>query len=229
MNATFKIDVQRPVKFFDGIANKASKPDPILKRWGGYFIATARKRADAAEGWPSLKASTVAKYTYTRTSKITSWGGVRTTYASKLEGYLKGQAKKGSATADMDLKELARLRAGGRVSKDDLAWGGSAALARLRKTAARAQAQRDQGKKATAGGKKRKIAGVKLLGRAARQITFLLAGTKVTALSKVPFAGVHNEGGTSGNDATQPKREFLSIRSKDQVLLSSIALEHFLK
>ena len=106
MNATFKIDVQRPVKVFDQIADKASKPDPILKRWGGYFIATARKRADAAEGWPGLSAATREKLEQTRTSSVTVAGEIRKSYGVKLDSYLRLQQAKGAAP----LSAIERLR-----------------------------------------------------------------------------------------------------------------------
>ena len=228
----FRIDAAGPIKTFDGIAKRAGDTTGLLKRWGGYFRAKAHDRADAAEGWPGLSAATREKLEQTRTSSVTVAGEIRKSYGVKLDSYLRLQQAKGAATAPADIAELRRLRSGGRVERDSkgkkaAAWGGSKAIDRLRKRLAKAQDQRAKGKRATVGGDKRKIAKHRLLGSVARQITWNVEGTKVTTLSRVPWSGVHNEGGSVGNGATVPQRNFLRIDASDKQELSKIALEHF--
>ena len=228
----FRIDASGPIKSFDNIARRAGDTTGLLKRWGGYFRAKAHDRADAAEGWPGLSAATREKLEQTRTSSVTVAGEIRKSYGVKLDSYLKLQQAKGAATAPADIAELRRLRAGGRVERDAkgkkaAAWGGSKAIDRLRKRLAKAQDQRAAGKRATVGGDKRRSERHKLLGSVARQITWSVEGNTVKALSRVPWSAVHNDGGSVGNGATVPQRNFLRIDASDKQELSKIALEHF--
>jgi len=228
----FTINAAGPIKTFDGIAKRAGDTAGLLRRWGGYFRAKAHDRADAAEGWPGLSAATREKLEQTRTSSVTVAGEIRKSYGSKLDGYLKLQQSKGTPSAAADIAELRRLRGGGRVERDAkgkkaAAWAGSKAIDRLRKRLAKAQDQRAKGKRASVGGDKRKIAKHRLLGSVARQIVWNVEGSRVTTLSRVPWSGVHNEGGSVGNGATVPKRNFLRIDASDTLELSKIALEHF--
>ena len=228
----FRINAAGPIKTFDQIARRAADTAGLLKRWGGYFRSKAHDRADAAEGWPGLSEETRKKLEQTRTSSITVAGEIRKSYGSKLDAYLTLQERKGTPGAAADLAELRRLRAGGRVERDAkgkkaAAWGGSKAIDRLRKRLARAQDQRAKGKRATVGGNRRKSERHKLLGSVARQIVWSVQGNEVKTMSKVPWSGVHNEGGSVGNGASVPRRNFLRIDASDTVELSKIALEHF--
>ena len=167
------------------------------------------------------------------TSKVTAWGGVRESYATKLESYLRVQGAKGSTTAAADLAELRRLRAGGKVDRDAkgkkvAAWNGSKAVDRLRRGLARAQDQRAKGKRATVGGDRRRSEGHKLLGSVARQITWNVEGNRVTTMSRVPWSDVHNKGGAVGNGATVPEREFLYLEPGDLAEMNKIALQHLM-
>ena len=229
----FKIDATGPIKTFDSIAKRAGDTTGLLKRWGGYFKTKALARADAAEGWPGLSEETRKKLEQTRTSSITVAGEIRKSYGSNLERYLKVQEKKGNPNASMDLAELRRLRAGGRVDRDAkgkkaAAWGGTKAVDRLRRRLAKAEDQRAAGKRARVGGDRRRIEKHRLLGSVARQIVWDVQGVQVVkTMSKVPWSGVHNEGGTAGNGAQIPERSFLRIDASDTVELSKIALQHF--
>jgi len=230
---SFHVNASGPIKSFEGIARRAADTKGLLHAWGGYLRKEALKRADAAEGWAPLSEAYQLKLQQTRTSSVTQLGALRKGYASKLEGYLRGQEKKGSATAAADLQELRRLRQGGRVDRDSAgkkaaAWGGSKAVDRLRKRLAKAEDQRAKGKRATVGGNKRKADRHKLLGSVARQIVFRVESeTTVETLSRVPWSKVHNEGGAAGNGATEPARPFLRLDATDMAKLSDIALEHF--
>ena len=229
----FTFDISQPSKRFDAIERRAQQFGPILKRWGGYLRASALKRAEAADGWAPLAESTRKKYEQTRTSSVTSAGNVRKSYAGNLEGYLKKEEKKGSTTASADLAELRRLRAGGKVERGEggrkaAAWTGSKAVDRLRKRLARAEDQRAKGRKAKVGGDRRKSEKHKMLGVVARSIVFRTEGTGVSDMSRVPWSGAHNEGGSVGNGATVPARPFLFISSDDRRTLAQIALEHML-
>ena len=228
----FKIDAAGPIKTFEGIAKRANDTTGLLRRWGGYFRQKAHDRADAAEGWPGLSAATREKLEATRTSSVTVAGEIRKSYGVKLDAYLRLQQVKGTPSAAADIAELRRLRSGGKVERDSkgkkaAAWSGSKAIDRLRKRLAKAQDQRAAGKRARVGGDARKAERHKLLGSVARQIVWNVEGNSVKALSRVPWSGVHNEGGSVGNGATVPQRSFLRIDAEDKAELSKIALEHF--
>lgn len=216
-----------------GIEARAGDPGAILKRWGGYFRAQALRRAASQEGWPPLAESTRKKLQQQRLAKVTSAGKVRASYGSALDRYLARDANKGSAGAAADLQELRRLRAGGAVDRAEdgrkaAAWGGSRAIDRLRKQLARAQDQRQKGKRATVGGKRRKADKHKLLGQVATAIVWKLEGTSVKAFGRVPFSAVHNDGGSAGHGASEPQRVFLAVDAQDRVVLVDIVRQQLL-
>ncbi len=233
----FKVDVHGPIKTFEGIARRAGDTKGLLHAWGGHLRKEALKRAEKAEGWAPLSEAYQLKLQQTRTSSVTQLGALRKGYASKLEGYLRGQEKKGVATAPADLAELRRLRSvvGAVIDRDQkgkkaAAWGGSKAVDRVRKRLAKAEDQRAKGKRATVGGDKRKAERHKLLGSVARQIVFNVvdSATSVKTLSRVPWSKVHNEGGAVGNGASVPARVFLRLDATDMAKLSKIAEDHFM-
>lgn len=224
----YRVNVERPVKQFEAIAERSQEPEKMLKRWGGYLKSAALKRADAAQGWAPLAESTRYRLEHTRTANVTAMGSVRASYARGLEKYLAREEKRGSGSAAQDLAELRRLRAGGSVGKIQRGqkWSGSKAIDRLRRAVSKAQAQRAEGKRANVGGDKRRSAGHKMLGRVARQLVWAQSGASVSVMSKVPFSAVHNDGGSAGKGASIPKRQFLTIDEKDRIVLAQIAEEH---
>lgn len=228
---------------FTVMGARAANPAPILKRWGGYLRKAALARADSGEGWAPLAESTRKRLEQTRTARVTAHAQVRASYGRALQGYLQRQQRAGEPTAAADLAELHRLRAGGRVDRQVTkrgklssraqAWAGGKAIGRLRAQLARAQAQAEQQRAAgqtrvrvSVGGERRKSASHKLLGRVARQVIFRAGDTSVKVLSKVPWSGVHNDGGTAGHGARIPKRVFLEITSENEKVMREIVLEH---
>ena len=48
MELRYKVDVSAAVQVFEGLSQRAGDPEPILKRWGGYFRWKAGKRQEEA-------------------------------------------------------------------------------------------------------------------------------------------------------------------------------------
>ena len=187
----------------------------IMKRWGKYMRATARDRIRGGEGMAPLAASTQKKYELTRTSKVTTKGKIRVSYAKQLASYFKGAKKQA------DLDELNALRAGKSATTAAVTGASSKAITRLRKQLARYQTT---GKRV--GGNRRKIQKHKLLGKLAQAFTFdLFDGRKVVISNYVPWSGVHNLGGSVGNGATLPARKFLYFSPGNESRLAEIAAE----
>lgn len=57
----------------------------------------------------------------------------------------------------------------------------------------------------------------KVLGKMASSVSAKASGGTLTVGSKIPWSSVHNEGGTAGKGATEPKREFLPPPSEDDL------------
>lgn len=128
------------------------------------------------------------------------------------------------ARAQDQKRKIAEARAGLEAARAAAGQEGATdkAHARLAKLEAKAQG------KVRVGGDKRKAGNHKLLGRVARQIEWKLGGNRVSAFGRVPWGAVHNEGGSAGHGASEPKREHLAIRTEDETVLSEILLDHLL-
>lgn len=221
MIATFKVNVSAPVERFEKMAQAAQNPMRILRRWSGYFRASAKRAADEQTGWPGWSEATRRKYEHTRTAKITAAGGVRAAAGARLEQQLRRRARQGSITAQSDLSELQRLRAG--LMPDRSKVVSSRALEALRKGVERAA---KTGKRV--GGDRRAIARKKLLGRLPRMQRPEISGSTVKMVNMVPWSGVHNEGGTAGHGAREPARTWLDIDEQDRVVLVEIVRDSLL-
>lgn len=187
----------------------------IMRRWGKYMRATARDRIRNGEGMAPLAASTQKKYEVTRTSKVTAKGKIRADYGRQLASYFK------ASKLDADADELQQLRKGKSATTAAVTGASSKAITRLRKQLARYQTT---GKRV--GGNRRKIQKHKLLGKLAQAFTFdLFDGNKVVISNHVPWSGVHNQGGTVGNNATLPARKFLYFSPGNEARLAEIVEE----
>ncbi len=229
MNLTYHVDVGEPAARFVRMEQRALHPERILNRWGGYLRSESR-RAFNEQNFAPLAPSTQKKYEQTRTSAVTAFGQVRKSYAGNLSKYLRGQMRQGVATSGADLAELQRLAAGGAVNKASLAELLESTTGKQRRSIQRLQValqkSRDTGKRV--GGNRRKISRHKLLGRLSGSIYWKVEGLTVKDLSRVPWSGVHNLGGTAGNGAKIEARTFLDITKKDEVAMAYIALQHFM-
>ena len=108
------------------------------------------------------------------------------------------------------LKELERIAAGG--SKDySLLSGRKGEKLRERLGRAESDAEKEQGQ---------------VLGRIAGSIKARVQGSTLEIYSSIPWAGIHNEGGTAGRGAKIPARTFLEWTPVRVEKLASIASEY---
>lgn len=65
----------------------------------------------------------------------------------------------------------------------------------------------------------------KQLGQIANSMKYEIEGLSMTEYSRIPWAGIHNKGGTAGNNANIPERRFLEIDAEDVTTLQKIAAD----
>lgn len=226
MNLVYRVDVSTPQARFAGIEARAQDTERILNRWGGYFRSEARRKIKEGNFEP-LAESTRKKLEQTRTAAVTDFGKLRKSYVANLTGYLRGRMRAGNIGAAADLAELQRLAAGGEVHEADR-WvkegGTTKAIARVR---AQIEKARRTGRRV--GGNKRKISRHKILGRLDGSILWKIEGNTVKDLSRVPWSGVHNLGGTVGHGAVLPPRTFLEVTGKDEAALAYIVIQSLMR
>jgi hypothetical protein len=229
VNVAYKVDVRAPVARFELLASQARNPERILKRWGGYRRSESRK-AFAAQRFAPLADSTRQKLEQTRTAAVTAHGQVRKSYAGNLTKYLRGRMRAGLASAAGDLEELKRLAAGGAVDKATMAELLETTTGKQRRAVQRLALALDKARSTgkLVGGNRRRISRHKILGRLSGSIYWDVQGRTAKALSRVPWSGVHNLGGTAGHGARIPDRTYLEITQQDEVTMATIALQHLM-
>lgn len=207
------------------IFRQASDVAPVLRRWGGWLRKDADQHFEQQPGWAPLAQSTQERLDHTRTAKVTARGTVRKSYERAAGQQILARLRKGAINADTQLAELRRLSRGGsaKSSLQDGTRRYSKALESLRKQLDRA---RTTGKRQ--GGDKRASEKHSLLGKLRKSIMATAKGASVVVESRVPWAGVHNQGGGAGKGAQIPARTFLEITQEGAAALAEIALDHFL-
>ncbi len=69
----------------------------------------------------------------------------------------------------------------------------------------------------------------KVLGRMASSVKTEVDESSLTIMSKIPWAGIHNDGGVAGNNAQIPERKFLEWTPDDINQFVQIVEDHLLK
>ena len=193
--------------------------DKPLKGFGQYLRGKSQDRFDnQGPGWPELAESTQER----RKGMTAAIAGQAKTKAEARLGRkvqremkrAKQRREKGKGTEAaverryLALKEFERLLSGG-SSSISLTGDkrGMKRVAKLLERLGRAQ-ERAEGK---------------LLGKLASSLNVSVSKGRLVVRSKVPWAGVHNEGGPAGHGAKVPARPFLFLEASDleylQVLL----------
>lgn len=215
MQLRFQLRAAGAERMLQQIVLSARDAMPTFRRWVGFMRKQARARFKKLSG-PDLAPSTREKYEQTRTAAVTARGNVRASYARNAEAQLRKKAG-----GEMTIAELRRLARGGSTAMS-LAEQQEASIERLRKQLDRA---RSTGKRV--GGDRRKIDRHQLLGRLSTALQGQIKGAKAILENRVPWSGVHNEGGTAGKGARIPKRPTLLILAEDCATLAQIALDSF--
>lgn len=203
-----------------------------LRIWGSYFLRRVKRRfQEQGPGWAPRKIASDAQ-------KATREGAVRSLAEHRLRRKLEREFRRASqrfgrgkgTLASVQrraavMRELDRQLTGGQVQtgKGPKMSGKDAAIAGLQGPLAGDRRLQ----KSVAGLRERMArAGLKdsepLLGGIGGSIGQKLARGMVTIASKIPWAGVHNEGGRAGRSAVIPERSFLYVDSEDVEVLVEI-------
>lgn len=196
--------VRRSGKVLERLMSRATSPGAVLRQAAGYLKLEAQQKISSAEGFPPWAESTRKRYEQQGTGKITAAGNVRSSYARRLDVYLR---RKGGDEARDQLRQLLtgpKLQAGAALDPS---------LERLRRGLARAEEQRKRGRRVNIG--KRKAEKHTMLGQLVKTWAHRMTSrTSILLRNYAGFSGVQNDGGTVGNGAEVPSRKFLEITAE---------------
>lgn len=224
---SFSVRSKLTEQMLRGIESRARNSERIMRRWLGYMRHKARQRFDQLAG-PPLAESTRKRYEQTKTGSVTAAGNVRKSYAQSAERALR-QKHRDKATGQLTPKgrelvaELRRLAAGGDPNRSTIDESEKNSVNTLRK-----KLQRAQEKKASQRHEPRKIERRRLLGRLVGALETTKTMLAAILRNRVPWSGVHNEGGAVGHGAQVPERRTVEIDQADADELGKIAVEQML-
>lgn len=222
MRLTLKVNVAGAQRKLDLLVDTVKDLDPVLSEFGKYLRGEAKKRFDAqGPGWPELADTSKKRLSKKLLSRITKGGG-RVKHTDRLKRFEK--------SLPVDVREVLK-RSTGKTGGARLARVVRAAM--LKKSIASELLNVAKELDRAASGKRRSksrnaLKKHKLLGRLPTSITAKLSRSILQVYSKVPWAGVHNVGGTAGKRSTIPARTFLTLRPEDMDVLERMLMERAL-
>lgn len=225
MRLTLAINTTVGRRRLEAVVERLSNLTPILRRFGVYLRAKAKQRFDSeGPGWAPLAQETGHGLIHRFTGRVTRLGSLRETTALKqLRTQLKRQVRKDTVDARVlgAFERATRSTGGGRLGelvrahvRDEKLKG---QLLRIAKDLDRAQAGKQRSGK-------RAIARHHLLGRLASSIRASVKKKELFVMSIVPWAGIHNVGGTGGHGAHIPARTFLELEDADVDVLRDLVI-----
>ena len=229
MNFTFRVDTGGLERKFALLADSAKQLDPALRTFDRYLRARVRSRFEQqGPGWAPLAPSTIEHRRRAAMAALERKLGrdvrrAQTSYARRFGaldqlglGGLEKQRAKSMRAIQRRVTTLAEFRriARGGTAEDTLFEGRTAEKQRasLAGRIGRAEARASE----------------KILGRIAGSIRSTIKAGTLTVESKIPWAGVHNEGGQGGHGARIPARPFLFLEDDDVGVLVEILRNHLL-
>lgn len=188
---------------------------PILSRFARYKRSEIKGRFKSQEFAP-LAQSTIEHREHEHTGKFTKFGKLRAKFVERRAAQFRG-------------KLLRTLRANDGKWLTTFTAKFEKQTERLNKQLAKQQAKPASERKigetvAERDAKKNRP----ILGKLSSSIEAVIDRDSVVIRSKVPWAGVHNDGGTAGHGARIPERKFLELTGEDTKELQRIA-EGYLK
>lgn len=213
-------------KSLDLMVDSLSDLDPILRKFGKHLRDRSKQRfAQQGPGWPQAATSTVQRLQVTRTDAVTAQGTVRKSYRKNLGAQLRRQIRAGKAS-EVALYELERLyRRGSRyeslqgsVGEKLRSWAVEKLRQKLVKAEEKNTFERREGRRA--------VEKHRMLGKLGSSLRARVSKGLLVLESAVPWAGIHNEGGSAGKGASIPARPFLYLETEDLDVLVDLALKH---
>lgn len=210
MDVGARFTLIRDGSMLQDIASRAKDARPVLKQWGAFLKAGAKKAFK--EKAPPLAASTIKKNAATGTSSVTAAGKVRASYAANLDRALK---RKGNEDARAALRQL--------LAGNLQARSYNRSVDRLRRRLQAAQAAKEIGV-AVAIGKRKGEKSSERGGKMANAFKAIIRGVRVVVENAARYSKVHDEGGAVGNGAVLPAWNFMEITASARQQLADIAL-----
>lgn len=227
MHISLNVDTRQGRKKIEVWVENLSDLNPPLRLFGKYLRDKTKTRFQSeGPGWAGLADSTRERLEHTHTGRITKGGKIRQT--SRFKGIIKRLASEDRNTAVVSaLKRVSRSTGGGKLGQ------------LIRASSARGQIEKEllnvskEAFKAQSGkrrkSKRRAIQKHKLLGRLASTIKARVQKNRLEVYSTVPWAGVHNKGGTAGKGSRMPPRTFLELEADDVDVLGKMIVDHVTK
>lgn len=217
----------------DLMAQRLEDLDPPLREFSKYLRLKIKKRFEAeGPGWQQLDESTRKRLEGTSAGALTlKRGTLRASYSKKLQGYFKGQLKKGAVDSSA-FRELRRLERKAENIQDPRAQQSrlsagvkSAALERLEKKIERRAQAIEAGKAPRQG--KTALQNHRILGRMYSMIRAQIKnGAMEVGILDNSALAVHNAGGPAGKGATEPERPFVFLEAEDLPVLAAMVEQH---
>jgi phage gpG-like protein len=204
--------------------------DEALKQFSKYLRnKTKEKFAQEGPGWPGLAQSTDKRLTHSFAGQFSAHGTLKKSAKERMRGMLAAKIKKGKIPQGMLAKFDAAVagKLSGPGTNTALALLGYTKRSKLNaaeKLQVKLQKLSDMthAERSAKLGKNRNIKKHKMLGKLASSINSTIKGSTLTVYSKVPWAGVHNDGGTAGHGARIPERTFLTLEDADLEVLAEL-------
>lgn len=214
---TIKVNAEGVERKFQVLVDSVKDLHPVLKAFSKVKQAEVQRRFDTGgPGWAGLAAAT-KEGREQRMAVATA--RVKEVAVKKLGSTLRRDVRRALRKSGSDAIERRRLAL---KLFHELYVGGQQTPARdkgeqriresLTKRIGRAESQ----------------ASTKVLGRIASSIKAKVSGGTLTLESSIPWAGVHNVGGTAGNSANIPARTFLEWTEEDLAALVYMFQERML-
>lgn len=224
MKLEFFVEIDGVYRMFDVIVSSLQDLREPLRLLGAHLRQKAKTRfSSQGPGWPGLAASTQERLDSSYKGKMTAGGKVRST--ARLRGIL----RKASPDIAAAVRSATASTGGGKLgaairNSSELGRGIRSQLKAVAKELDRAQARAGAGKKTRKGVRASKRH--KLLGRLSGSLKARVTKGAVEVFSVVPWAGVHNAGGTNGRGAQIPSRTFLELEEEDLAVFQRLIAEH---
>jgi phage gpG-like protein len=228
MNLTFSVDASGLERKFTLVAESAKQLDPALRAFDRYLRARVRSRFEReGPGWAPLAPSTLAHRRQAAMAALERKLGRDVRRAEKSYGRrfgaldqlglggLENQRARSVLAIQRRVTTLAEFRR--------ILQGGSAEATLFEGRSAEKQRQSLVGRI----GRAEARATEKILGRIAGSIRSTVKKGTLTVESRIPWAGVHNEGGRAGK-ANIPARPFLFLDEEDVEALVGILQDRLL-
>lgn len=238
MRLTLKINARRAERKLEILVENLRDLDPVLSEFGKYLRAEAKKRFDQqGPGWRGLADTTKQRLSKKLLSRVTKGGGrvkrterlrrIERALPEALRGQLFSKFKtSGGSRAQVAVRSAGRLEAMRAVGRLEEAVRSAALKRAHERELLNVVKELDR----FAVGKRRRktrsaLSRHRLLGRLPTSITAKLSRSMLQVYSRVPWAGVHNVGGSAGKGSNIPARTFLTLKDEDMDVLEQMLMD----